>query len=269
MFARISNRYGHLSQFVICGVILVFAVLAIAQPAPPPGDDGDMESDGFGPPRRMEREGERRDGVRRRRPGPPDGRMWERLSDEERESIRAMVAESFPERLEEFEAATSGDQRQRRRFMRVIGELMRMRELKEDNPEMFEVQAAEMRLDFQLRRLAREYRFNDDEAERERLKAEIRKTAAERFDMQGVHMELELDHLRAKLDHLQKVIEKRFADRDKSIDRMGERITGNDRFDGPPERGNARDRLRRLRERRGIDDSNPHAVPEPSPDSDD
>lgn len=264
MFARINNRYSRLTRLVTFGVILLFAIPANAQPAPPPDDDAEMESDGFGPPRRMERDGERR-----RRPGAPDGKMWERLSDEERESIRAMVAESFPERLEEFEAATSGDQPRDGRFMRVIGELMRMRELKENDPEMFEVQAAEMRLEFQMRRLAREYRFSEDEAERERLKGDIRKAAAERFDLQGVRMEIEIDQLRAKLDHLQKVIEKRFADRDKSIDRMVERITGNDRFDGPPQRGNVRDRLRRLRERRGIDESKPHAVPEPSPDSDD
>jgi len=261
MFARISNQYSRLTRLVTFGVILLFAIPAIAQPGPPPSDDAEVDSDGFGPPRRMQGRG-----PREHRRGGPDRMIWERLSDEEREAIRQMVTESFPERLEEFEAATSDDQ-PRGRFMRVIAELMRLRELKENDPEMFEVQAAEMRLDFRLRRLAREYRFSEDDAERERLKGEVRKTAAERFDLQGVRMEIEIDQLRAKLDHLQKVIEKRFADREASIDRMVERITGNDRFDGPPRRGGVRERLHRLRERRGIDDPKPQAVPEPSPDS--
>lgn len=260
MLTETNKRYSRTTWWITCVAVLIFAIPAIAQPEPPPSDDAEMDSDGFGPPRRMQGRG-----PREHRRGGPDRMIWERLSDEEREAIRQMVAESFPERLEEFEAATSDDQ-PRGRFMRVVAELMRMRELKENDPEMFEVQAAELRLDFRLRRLAREYRFSDDEAERERLIGEIRKAAAERFDLQGVRMEIEIDQLRAKLDHLQKVIEKRFADRDAAIERMVERITGNDRFDGPPRRGGVRERLHRLRERRGIDESKPHAVPEPESD---
>lgn len=254
-----KNRMAGRLIWVVCVAGLVLPAASFAQP--PEDDDAVMETDGFGPLRRADR-----GGPRGRRPGGADGMLWQRLSDEEREAIRAMVAEHFPERMEDFEAATSGDETQQRgRFVRVVSELMRLRELKEKNPQIFELQAAQMRLDFQLRRLAREYRFSRDDAQREDLSSEIRKLAAEKFDLQGVRMEIEIEQLQAKLDHLQRVIEERFSDRDNAIDEMVERITGGGRFDGPPGKGGLRDRLRRMRERRGIEDPAPHAVPQPDP----
>jgi len=238
----------------------------MAQEPPPKDGPRAVPSHGFGPRRGTNR---KTPGAKRRGEG-PDRLIWQHLSAEDRQSLHDLVAEHFPERLDEFERAQNSDSGARRgEFSRVVAELLRLRDLRERDPEMFEVQATQMKIEFQLRRLVRRYRFSRDDHDRAKLKTEIRKLAAEMFDLRGVRMEMEIDELNGQLEHLQDVIKKRFANRDREIDQMVERMTEGGAMDTPRPRRGVRERLRRLRQRRGIDDPDaPPADPHPGADSD-
>ena len=222
-----------------------------------PADD--REPGDFGGGRRGRGEGpSRRDALR----------LWLSLSEEERAEIRKMMAEEFPDRFQEvLELEDSAPDLFGRHLGRMLPEIMRLRELKQNDPEAFEARVKEKRAEFRLRRLARQYQFAED-ADRDRLETEIRKLVEELFDLRQKRAQSEIHHLEQRLDQLARRMEERENKRDQLVERQMQDILAGrlpppaEEDEGPPFRGRGRGRGRMDQ---GASDSEPpvSAVPEP------
>jgi hypothetical protein len=262
------NQTNRLRIFLISLTLVAgacyFADQALAvdtKPAPPPEEvvpsdrppedlpPEDLPSDEFGPqpgdgfgPGNPDRFGPR--GPRDRRMG---ALLWSRLSDEEREQVRAFMAEHFPERYEEILELQQNEERLEMHMGRIMPEMMRLRELSERDPQVFDMRVQELRGEFRLRQIARQLRFREGGVNRKELEDEARALIEQQFDLRQHRMETEIVRLEQKIEQLRSGLEDRAAKRDMEIDLALERIiSGEEAPDAPkprhPQRFRGRDR---------------------------
>lgn len=224
-----------------------------ARPAPPPDEVApdalppeDLESDGFGPrpeddrgPGGPDRFGPR--GSRERRMG---AMLWSRLSDEERQQLREFIAEHFPERFEEIQQLEANQERLQMHMGRILPEMMRLRELSEHDPQVFEMRIREIRGEFRLRQIARQLRFGEGDPDRKALEKEARQLIEQQFDLRQQRMEAEIMRLEEKIAQLRAGLEDRAASRDVEVDQALERLTSGQAPEGPRPRHHQRFRGR-------------------------
>jgi len=254
--AMFQNRLNHKWMlFVFASLAVAFSAStasAVGVDEPDPDDDAAITADdaaaigvgergprgrrGFG----RDRSGE--DGPReRRRPG---AMLWNRMTDEEKEEVKAFVAEYYPEVSEALESSDEdgGRPRMDRKNARMLPEILRMHQLSIDDPQMFEIKMAEQKSRFQLRQLVREYRQADDESTKEELSAKIRPLVVAAFDAQQSRMEQEVTRLEKRLEGLRRHIAKRADNRDEEIEQAF-----NDVLDGKAPKDERFDRESRRR----------------------
>ncbi len=217
-----------------------------------------MGGEGFGPPPRDGAEGRRgKRGGRR-----PGAMLWNRMTEEEREDVRAFVAEYYPEVSASLESAEedNGKLKLDRKHGRMLPDILRMHKLSIDDPDMFEIKMAEQKSRFELRRLVREYRQSDDDAAKEELSTQIRPLVVAAFDAQQARMEQEVTRLEKRLSGLRDHIAKRAENRDAEIEQAFADV-----LDGKPPRGERFDRERKRDGRKaGRGRRGPVAIPEPA-----
>lgn len=193
------------------------------------------------------REGRR--GMRGRRGGQA-GKRWAKMSEEEREEVKAFIAENFPEVSEAIEANEPEDGLARldRKHARMLPEIMRLHKLSQDDPEMFEVKLDEHKSRFELRRLVREYRQTDDEATKEELSTQIRPLVETAFDAKQSRMEEDVVRLEKRLGQLRDQITKRAENRDEEIEKAFSAVLEGKQLKGE-RRGKKGKRGKRFRQR--------------------
>lgn len=186
---------------------------------------------GFGGPRDGLMDGHK--GPRGRR-GPGMGMRWQKMSEEEREDVKAFIAEHFPEVSEAIEAIDSeeGLAGLDRKRARMLPEIMHLHQLSQDDPELFEVKLGEHKSRFELRRLVREYRQAEDEGTKEELSAQIRPLVEAAFDAKQSRMEEEVTRLEKRLGNLRDQIAKRSENRDEEIDKAFSDVLSGKRPEG-------------------------------------
>lgn len=223
-----------------------------ARPAPPPDEVApqdlppeDVPSDGFGPrpddrgPGGPDRFGPR--GPRERRMG---AMLWSRLNEEEREQLREFIAEHFPERFEEIQQLEANQERLQMHMGRILPEMMRLRELSERDPQVFEMRIREIRGEFRLRQIARQLRFGEGDTDRTALEKEARQLIEQQFDLRQQRMEAEILRLEKKIAQLRAGLEDRAASREVEVDQALERLTSGQGPDSPRPRHHQRFRGR-------------------------
>ena len=202
--------------------------------------------------------------------GRPGAMLWERMSEREREELRTFIAEHYPERYDEMlELEETDPEMFRRQLGRMLPEVMKMHELAQDDPELFEVRIAEHRTEYELRRLARRYRHTADEGQREEFRELMRPLVERQFDLRQQRMEFEIVHLEQKIQYLRQNMERRAEDREAEIIRAIEQILheGPRRKAGERRLGGDRGRHERREGFRGRGGPRePLSSPEPEPD---
>jgi hypothetical protein len=229
---------------------------SVAEESPPPDD--------FGPPHRG------RDGFQR---GPRAGAMlWRRMTEEERTGLREFIAEEYPEMYDRLlEAQADDPEGFEPGIGRILPEMIRMKELRDRDPELFQVRKTEQQVEFELRRLARRYRFASTDEDRAVLAEKIRPLVEQQFDIRQRRMEEEVSRLEKRLEQLRQRIARQAAARDAEIQKMYERILeGGPGGFGPPGEGHPgegpprHERFRRGSRPTGQQpQGDTHAVPEP------
>lgn len=240
---RVCGNYGVCCVLAACAGWLMLAASATAgtideekqpvqseelQPVPGPAED-QPPAPHDGPP-----------GLRGGdRFGAAGFRAWRGMSEEDRQAMIAFMAKHFPERFDELADVEAEDGELYKRYIgRVLPQMMRLRELEQEDPEAFEVQIATMKKEFQLRRLARRYRFASDDEKKTELEGEIRTLVGDLFDLKGRQERLELARLEKRLDHLRERVEQRDAHRDDHIEHMvADILSGKPPRDGEGRRG--------------------------------
>ncbi|HRX86704.1 MAG TPA: hypothetical protein P5572_16895 [Phycisphaerae bacterium] len=222
----------------------------VADEPPPPPDDA------LGPPGR---------GMDRHR-GPRAGVMlWRRMTDDERTALKQFIADEYPEMYDRLlETQANDDDMFERWIGRILPDMIHMKELKDRDPQLFQVRKSEQQTEMELRRLARRYRFATTDEDRAALAEQIRPLVGKQFDIRQRRMGEEIDRLEQRVGQLRARLQKQADDRDAEIEKMYQRILeGNlgppDDEDGEPGR---HERLRRGRRGNGPPrDGRP--VPEP------
>jgi len=208
-----------------------------------------------------------REGMMR---GPRAGAMlWRRMTAEEREQVIQFIATEYPEMYNRLLEAQARDPEQHDPAIgRILPEMMRMRELQERDPELFAVRKSEQRVEFEVRRLARRYRFAATDEERTALAEQIRPLVEKQFDIRQRRMEEEVSRLEERIAQLRQRIARQIAARDAEIETMYQRILEGGPGDfGPPGEGPPGDGpLRRERFRRGAPPSEDDVRSIPRPD---
>lgn len=173
------------------------------------------------------------------------------MTEEEREEVRAFVAEYYPEVSESLEANDGEDGKGRldRRHARMLPEILRMHQLSKEDSDMFAIKITEQKSRFELRGLVREYRQATDDETKQQLSSQIKPLVEAAFDAQQARMEQEVTHLEKRLEGLRAHISKRAENRDTEIEQAfsdvleGKRVKG-DRFNRDDDGGRNRRRPR-------------------------
>jgi hypothetical protein len=185
---------------------------AMAELGPPPGE-------GFpkGPPRDPE--------LRPRHRGRPGAMLWLRMSEEERTELRAFVAEEYPEMYDRIlEAEERNPERAHLHIARILPDMLEMKALRDRDPELFAIHRGEQRAEFELRRLARRYRFAASDEQRAALAKRIRPLVEKQFDARQRRMREEIERLEERIDKVRKRIARYDENREAQIEEMYQRI---------------------------------------------
>ena len=98
--------------------------------------------------------------------------------------------------------------------------------LRENDPEMFELEQNDRRLERESQELAEQYRRASDGPARDEIRGKLRDTVARHFKMRQQRRELEVKRIEAQLDRLRGSLERRSKDADAIIDRRMSQMLG-------------------------------------------
>ncbi|HEV7221173.1 MAG TPA: hypothetical protein VGN42_00630 [Pirellulales bacterium] len=105
-----------------------------------------------------------------------------------------------------------------------------MESLRETDPEMFELEQDDQRLDRESRELAEHYRRATEGPARGELRHKLKETVAQHYKTRQSRRELEVKRLEAQLERLRGALEKRSKDAEAVIDRRVSQLLGEEDF---------------------------------------
>lgn len=94
------------------------------------------------------------------------------------------------------------------------------------DPEMFELEQNDQRLDRESHELAEQYRRAPEGPAREEVRGKLRETVAKHFKARQERRELEVKRLQAQLERLRGALEKRSKEADAIIERRMSQLLG-------------------------------------------
>ncbi len=169
-----------------------------------------------------------------RRPRRPEFDLWKRLSETEREGVRAFAQEHFPRMYEQLQRAEERNPvRFRRRMRKILPHLLELMDIMETDPDRGALMIQERRLDIRIRQAASRYRSADGEAQRSRLSKKLRESCAELFDCRQRRRALEILRLEARINELNDRHEEAEGMREQLIDRIFKEYVGGGPGDRP------------------------------------
>lgn len=177
------------------------------------------------------------------RPGPegfpPQGPHQERgmpeMDPEQREELMDFLHENLPEAAERLERVKAEAPHEYRMAMRMaLHQAMKLRHLKEHDPEAFEQALKETRLDLKAEDLVRRLRKlrshkalgPEDQKALEELRGELAKVLQEQFEIRQARREREAKQLEQRLADLRKSLAQRRENREEIIERHLRQMTG-------------------------------------------
>lgn len=188
-----------------------------------PRDQRDRsERDREGRDREGAREERRRDGTERRaerEQGRAVKGLWERMTPEERESVRGFVGEKFPELHDELEGLRRRDATEYdRRMQEFAPEMRRIMDELEVDPDRGQLSVDELSTDIQMQSMVNRYHQAKDRGRRGELKGRIRELAGKLFDIQQRKRRMEISDLEKQMERVRQRIDADEAERDRIID---------------------------------------------------
>ncbi len=133
----------------------------------------------------------------------PPPALWGRLSEQEREEVRAFVEEHFPRMYVELERLRrKNPQRFQKRMQRVVASVGELMEVMEISPERGELMLQERRLDMEIRYLSSRYKSAKDKSKREKIRKQMRELCADSFDCRHKRRAIQIREFEAKLGGL-------------------------------------------------------------------
>jgi Spy/CpxP family protein refolding chaperone len=205
------------------------AALAQADDAPPPRDGQSREGRA---PRGEWRSGDWRRGDSDRahggmRPGSHgDQDPGYNLTDEQIEQILEVVEDYRPEMAEQISEMRERDPQRAEQLLRRAMMFVRpMVQMKQVDPEGYELHLRDAKLDRESRELARRVRAADGR-EADDLRAQLREVVAQHFDVRQRIRERKLAALEKQIDELRTQIETRAESRDQLVDQRYGELTG-------------------------------------------
>jgi DNA repair exonuclease SbcCD ATPase subunit len=168
-----------------------------------------------------------RRGPWRRPAGPPH---VEPLDEAQTEALLDFLREYNPQMAERFtDAMKHNPERVRRALAMVYPRYRELMELREENPELYELRREDLLLARESRELVRELqqvRRADGEAEAERIRERLRDVVTRHFEVRQALRERELEQLERRLEALRDELEQRREERDELIEQRLEELTG-------------------------------------------
>ncbi len=213
-------------SLLICVPVCMIALSAYAAGGDPPNpaakqadsqlagnDAGNQSAVGHGKKGRKWSSDTRRRG--RWGPGPM---LWMRMSDQEKAELKQFMATNFPDRFDSLLALESTDpDRFEQRMGRIVPEMMKLHALAERDSELFQLRKAIHTVEFDLRRLLREYAFADSDADKQKLLTQIRPLVEQRFDLMQKMLGGEVARLEQKLDRMRAHLADKAKNRDAEV----------------------------------------------------
>jgi hypothetical protein len=105
-------------------------------------------------------------------------------------------------------------------------EMMKLKELRERDPERFEQIMIERRMETEIKELSSQYRKSQDSEEKEGLKKQIKAKLEKLFDLREKQREAEIKRIEQELTKLKEKMKIRKANRDKIIERRQKELLG-------------------------------------------
>lgn len=177
------------------------------------GEGPDMldERDGPGP---RGPDGEVREGR--------DGRGPRAFTQEDRERVLSEIREHNPELAKQIDAAREQSPESADQFLRFIGDKMRgMRELRDRDPESYQLRKTEVQGLFKMLKLRKEYaeaaKSNADKARLDAIKGELRVVMGELWDTRQKLDETQLRELEKRVERMKQEAKKRTESREQVI----------------------------------------------------
>ena len=102
--------------------------------------------------------------------------------------------------------------------------------LRETDPEMFELEQNDRRLDRESHELAEQYRRAPEGRPRDELGAKLQETVKQHFKARQERRELEVKRLQAQLERLRGAVERRAKDADTIINQRISQLIGEEEF---------------------------------------
>lgn len=193
---------------------------------PGAGEGPDMLDDRDGPGPRGP-EGEMRDGREGREAR--EGRGPRAFTQEDRERVLSEIREHNPELAKQIESTREQSPESADQFLRFIGDKMRgMRELRDRDPESYQLRKTEIIGLFKMLKLRKEYaeaaRNNSDKAKLDTIKGELRVVMGELWDTRQKLDETQLRELEKRVDRMKLEAKKRTETREKMINERTESV---------------------------------------------
>ena len=111
-----------------------------------------------------------------------------------------------------------------------MGGMPSLPRLRESDPEMFELEQNDQRLDRESHALAEQYRRATEGPARDELRAKVQETVKQHFKARQERRELEVKRLQAQLERLRGAVERRAKDADTIIEQRVSQLLGEEEF---------------------------------------
>lgn len=146
------------------------------------------------------------------------------LTDQQEQDVILYLKEVRPEQAEELLALKDRRPLAYQKFLsRAFREMRYMEEIKQNDPERYQIMAQEKQLESQSRDLAKQYRRSTDDAEKSRMRTELYAILDQLFDLRQMNREFEIERLEKRLEEAKANNLKRLENKKSIIDlRMNE-----------------------------------------------
>lgn len=217
--ARAENAQGFIEAIRQSGIFGP-GLMGNIRRGPGSGDGPDTQDDRDGPGPRGP-EGEMREGR--------EGRGPRAFTQEDRERVLSEIREHNPELAKQIESAREQSPESADQFLRFIGDKMRgMRELRDRDPESYQLRKTEIIGLFKMLKLRKEYaeavRTNADQAQLDTIKGELRVVMGELWDTRQKLDEMQLRELEKRVERMKNEAKKRAETREKVINERTESV---------------------------------------------
>ncbi|MBN2416307.1 hypothetical protein JXO52_10720 [bacterium] len=150
-----------------------------------------------------------------------------KLTPEQEKETMDYLRKEFPEEAKRFEELkVMRPEAYHTALVRYYAKLKLLETIKQNDPERYEELIKERELDIKSRELARKYRESSDEAEKEKISAELEQLLYKIFEYRQLNRQAEIERIEKKLEELKKENALRLESKDEMVRRQLAKLLG-------------------------------------------